>query len=279
MNHHPRKRFGQNFLHDQAVIEKIIAAINPQADDRIIEIGPGKGALTTPLLANVAQLDVIEIDRDLANLLESNFANHHSPITNHQSRVTSHQSPITNHHAQFTLHQLDALKLDLSDFACDQLRIVGNLPYNISTPLLFHLLSQANYIKDMTFMLQKEVVDRMVAGPDSKTYGRLSVMLQYSCDVTSLFTVKPGSFSPAPKVDSAVVRIVPDTERMQRVKDPMLLEHIVRDAFSQRRKTIRNSLKKRVEESILAELGIDPGARAENLSVDDYIALANRIKT
>lgn len=256
LNHRPRKRFGQNFLHDQAVIEKIIAAINPQTNDRIIEIGPGKGALTTPLLANVAQLDVVEIDRDLAELLTSQF---------------------TNHQSQFTLHQLDALKLDLSSFESVQLRIVGNLPYNISTPLLFHLLSQANHIKDMTFMLQKEVVDRMVACPGSKTYGRLSVMLQYSCEVTALFTVKPGSFSPAPRVDSAVVRIVPVAERIQRVKDPVLLEHIVRDAFSQRRKTIRNSLKKRVDENILAELGIDPGTRAENLSVADYIALANHI--
>ncbi|MEQ8289560.1 MAG: 16S rRNA (adenine(1518)-N(6)/adenine(1519)-N(6))-dimethyltransferase RsmA [Gammaproteobacteria bacterium] len=263
--HRARKRFGQNFLHDQAIIEKIVAAISPAKDDRIIEIGPGKGALTEPLLEKVKQLDVVEIDRDLANLLESLF--------------TNHQSPLTNDKPKFTLHQLDALKLDLSGFACNQLRIVGNLPYNISTPLLFHLLSQANYIKDMIFMLQKEVVDRMVAGPGSKTYGRLSVMLQYGCEVTSLFSVKPGSFNPAPKVDSAVVRIVPDAERMRRVKDPVLLEHIVRDAFSQRRKTIRNSLKKRVEESILAELGIDPGTRAENLSVDDYIALANRVKT
>lgn len=255
--HRARKRFGQNFLHDRTIIDRIIAAIDPQQDDRIIEIGPGKGALTEPLLNKLSQLDVIEIDRDLAELLSSRF--------------TSHQS-------QFTLYRQDALKLELSEFASKDLRIVGNLPYNISTPLLFHLLSQANYIKDMTFMLQKEVVERMVASPNSKTYGRLSVMLQYGCEVTALFTVKPGAFTPPPKVDSAVVRIVPKTERMQRVKDHGLLQAVVRDAFAQRRKTIRNSLRKQVDESVLTELGIDAGARAENLSVDDYIALANRLQ-
>ncbi len=256
LNHHPRKRFGQNFLHDSSVIDKIIAAIDPGENDHIIEIGPGKGALTVHLVEKVARLDVIEIDRDLAAMLEKQF---------NSTRAGLH------------LHLQDALTLELVTFNSNNLRIVGNLPYNISTPLLFHLLDQTRYISDMTFMLQKEVVDRMVARPNSKTYGRLSVMLQYACEVESLFTVKPGAFNPAPRVDSAVVRIVPNADKIARVQQAQLMARLVRDAFSQRRKTIRNSLKSYADEGLMMELGIDPGARAENLTVEDYIKLSNRL--
>ncbi len=254
--HRARKRFGQNFLHDSAVIDKIISAIDPGENDHVIEIGPGKGALTEHLLKRVARLDIIEIDRDLAAMLEQQFDSNRS---------------------QLHLHLQDALTLELSTFNNNSLRIVGNLPYNISTPLLFHLLDQTCYISDMTFMLQKEVVDRMAASPNSKTYGRLSVMLQYACEVESLFTVKPGAFNPAPRVDSAVVRIVPNADKIARVQQPRLMARLVRDAFSQRRKTIRNSLKSHTDERLMIDLGIDPAARAENLTVEDYIKLSNRL--
>lgn len=251
-NHRARKRFGQNFLHDPAVIQRIIAVINPQKQDHIIEIGPGKGALTKPLLANVNQLDIIEIDRDLVNSLPANlgFPEH------------------------LKIHQADALKFDFSSFNHTDLRIIGNLPYNISTPLLFHLLSHSSYIHDMVFMLQKEVVDRICATPGNKSYGRLSIMLQYFCDVESLFTIKPGSFNPSPKVDSAIVRLMPRNPEYT-LTDHEAFSFIVKAAFSQRRKTIRNTLKNILNESQLIEIGIAPEIRAENLAVKDFVELAN----
>jgi len=251
----PRKRFGQHFLHDQNVIARIIDAINPQADDQLVEIGPGRGALTLPLLDTVKQLDVIEIDRDL--------------IAWWQQQGKSN----------LTIHAVDALKVDycaLQRRPAHRLRIVGNLPYNISTPILFHLLRYRQCIADMHFMLQKEVVDRMGAGPGTKDYGRLSVMLQFYCNVEPLFDVRPGSFMPPPKVDSSVVRLIPHAQLPEGI-DETLLQQLVSQAFSQRRKTLRNSLKKWFSSEQLLALGIDPLERPEQLSVVTFIKLARQI--
>lgn len=251
--HRARKRFGQNFLHDPAIIQRIVDTINPQAEDHLLEIGPGKGALTKQLLERVNQLNVIEIDRDLVNHLESEL----------------------NYAKQLKVHQADALKFDFSSFGFLDLRIIGNLPYNISTPLLFHLLTYSNCIQDMVFMLQKEVVDRICAKHGTKQYGRLSVMLQYYCDVEALFTVKPGAFNPSPKVDSAIVRLRPLNTPQYELLEQESLSIIVREAFAQRRKTIRNALKNLLPESELQKVGIAPEMRAENLSVSEFVALAN----
>jgi 16S rRNA (adenine1518-N6/adenine1519-N6)-dimethyltransferase len=252
-HHQARKRFGQNFLHDPAIIQRIVDVINPQQQDNIIEIGPGKGALTKLILERVDNLDVIEIDRDLVNALKTNFVND----------------------KRLMIHEADALKLDFSQFNKSDLRIIGNLPYNISTPLLFHLLSFKDCIKDMLFMLQKEVVNRICAEPGNKQYGRLSIMLQYYCDVESLFTIKPGAFSPSPKVDSAIVKLTPLRKPRYTLSDHEILQVIVREAFSQRRKTIRNSLKNYVSEESIKQLGIAPETRAENLQISDFVKLAN----
>lgn len=251
--HRARKRFGQNFLHDPAIIQRIVDIINPQKQDHIIEIGPGKGALTKLILDRVEKLDVIEIDRDLVSALKTTI----------------------NDDKRLLIHEADALQLDLTQFNQQDLRIVGNLPYNISTPLLFHLLTYKHCIKDMLFMLQKEVVNRICAEPGNKQYGRLTVMLQYYCDVESLFIIKPGAFSPSPKVDSAIVRLKPLTTPRYELLDHDSLKLIVREAFSQRRKTIRNALKKYIEESKIKELGIAPETRAENLEIADFVKLAN----
>lgn len=251
--HRARKRFGQNFLHDPTIIQRIVDAINPQKHEHIIEIGPGKGALTFPILNHVEKLDVIEIDKDLAAALSTNFKNKN----------------------RLTIHETDALKLDFDSFDYTDLRIVGNLPYNISTPILFHLLTFRDHIKDMTFMLQKEVVDRICAKSGNKQYGRLSIMLQYYCDVESLFVVKPGAFIPSPKVDSAIVKLTPLAQPRYELSDHTCLETIVREAFSQRRKTIRNALRKYLDESIIKTVGIAPESRAENLQVSDFVTLAN----
>ncbi len=251
--HRARKRFGQNFLHDPVIIQRIVDIINPQQQDHIIEIGPGKGALTKLILERVETLDVIEIDRDLVSALETNL----------------------NDNDRLRIHEADALKLDLSQFKYQDLRIVGNLPYNISTPLLFYLLTYKHCIKDMLFMLQKEVVNRICAEPGNKQYGRLTVMLQYYCDVESLFIIKPGAFSPSPKVDSAIVRLKPLSKPRYELDDHESLKIIVREAFSQRRKTIRNALKKYIEECNIKELGIAPETRAENLEISDFVKLAN----
>jgi 16S rRNA (adenine1518-N6/adenine1519-N6)-dimethyltransferase len=253
--HHPRKRFGQHFLHDRSVIQKIIAALNLQRSDLVCEIGPGLGALTTHILPCVERLDVVEFDRDVIPQLVANC-----------QRL-----------GQLNVHQADALRFDFTSLASIErsLRIVGNLPYNISTPLLFHLLTQAQVIKDLHLMLQKEVVERIVATPGHKAYGRLSVMVQYHCAVTMLFTVKPGAFTPPPQVDSAVIRLVPHPVVPFIAHDAKIFAEVVRLAFNQRRKTLRNSLRTLLTPEQLIETAIDPQQRAEELSVEDYVRLAN----
>jgi 16S rRNA (adenine1518-N6/adenine1519-N6)-dimethyltransferase len=241
--HKARKRFGQNFLVDNRIIERIIATIAPKHDDNLLEIGPGQGAITLPLLDCVEQLNVIEIDRNLISILESL------------------QRP------NLIIHQGDVLKFDLNTLPIP-IRVVGNLPYNISSPVLFHLLENLDKIKDMTFMLQKEVVERMVANNGSKIYGRLSVMMQVFFDVQMIFIVPPESFNPAPRVESAIVHLKP--LRQPKTKDIRVLEKVVKLAFSQRRKTLRNCLK-----SILTQVqtDIDLSKRAEMLTIDDFITL------
>ena len=249
--HIPRKRFGQNFLVDDAIITSCVEAIRPEADDLMAEIGPGLGALTKPLLQHLDHLQVVEIDRDIIAWLKG-----HYPA------------------GKLTIHESDALKFDFAGLA-PRFRVVGNLPYNISTPLLFHLLDNAGHIIDMHFMLQKEVVERMVAQPSTPAYGRLSVMLQYRLQMEYLFTVPPESFDPAPKVESAFVRVVPYAQLPVLAKDEALLSRIVTAAFGQRRKTLRNTLKGLLDDAGFAALGIDPQARAENLSVAEFVAIAN----
>jgi 16S rRNA (adenine1518-N6/adenine1519-N6)-dimethyltransferase len=251
--HVARKRFGQNFLVSPGVVAKIVDAILPQADDNVVEIGPGLGALTEPLLARLDHLHVVEIDRDLIARLRERFPPE-----------------------RLTIHEGDALQFDFTDLGAD-LRVVGNLPYNISTPLLFHLAACADHVCDMHFMLQREVVDRMVASPGGSEYGRLSVMLQYRFEMERLFLVPPGAFNPAPKVESAVVRMVPRPRQALAAVDENLLEEVVKAAFSQRRKMLRNTLRERVSETDWAELGIDPTRRAEELAVGDYLRVANRL--
>jgi 16S rRNA (adenine1518-N6/adenine1519-N6)-dimethyltransferase len=269
--HTPRKRFGQNFLKDEQIIHQIIASLNIKPDDRVVEIGPGLGALTKPLLEEVNNLEVIELDRDLAEELKS-FAK---------------EAGLTQ---RFTIHQADALKFDFADLfkaknqtvnssgAVKKLRLIGNLPYNISTPLIFHLLNYCPIIQDMHFMLQKELVDRMSATPNNKNYGRLSVMIQYSCAVTSLFSVPANAFYPAPKVTSAVVRLVPFEKPPYPAKNIQRLKQVTTAAFSQRRKTLSNSLKNFLSKDAWNALAIDPGARAEQLSVEDFVRIANYLE-
>lgn len=228
-------------------------AINPQQHDHLIEIGPGKGALTLPLLNRVEKLNVIEIDRDLAVALKTNIGDEH----------------------RLTIYETDALNLDFNSFDHRDLRIVGNLPYNISTPILFHLLAFRENIKDMTFMLQKELVDRICANSGNKQYGRLSIMLQYYFDVESLLIVKPEAFTPSPKVDSAIVKLTPLPHPRYELSDHESLKVIVRESFSQRRKTIRNALRKYLDESTIRSAGIAPENRAENLEISDFVKLAN----
>ncbi|HIF88208.1 MAG TPA: 16S rRNA (adenine(1518)-N(6)/adenine(1519)-N(6))-dimethyltransferase RsmA [Candidatus Thioglobus sp.] len=243
MQHKARKRFGQNFLIDSQIIERIVATIAPRAKDNLIEIGPGKGALTLPLLENLNAMKVIEIDRDLIALLES------------------------QNHKKLTVIEADALIFDFGQLE-EKARIVGNLPYNISSPLLFHLLEHRSNVIDMTFMLQKEVVDRIVAPHGSKTYGRLSVMLQAFFDVELMFSVPKESFDPQPKIESAIIYFKPRTDAA--LSESTLLQKVVKAAFSQRRKTLRNCLK-----SILTQeqTDIDLSQRAEMLSVDEFINL------
>ncbi|TVO52327.1 16S rRNA (adenine(1518)-N(6)/adenine(1519)-N(6))-dimethyltransferase RsmA [Denitromonas halophila] len=251
MIHQARKRFGQNFLSDPNIIRKIVDSIAPQAGQRMVEIGPGLAAMTDPLLERLGKMEVVEIDRDLIALLKERY----SPDV-------------------LTIHEGDALKFDFGALGPD-LRIVGNLPYNISTPILFHLADFADQVRDMTFMLQKEVVMRMVADPGSSEYGRLSVMLQYRFRMGRLFDVPPGAFRPAPKVMSSIVRLVPRPTESLEAKDDTLLRKIVTAAFGQRRKTLRNTLRDFIDEAGLSALGIDSGQRAERLSVADYIAITN----
>jgi len=248
-----KKHLGQHFLVDPHYVARIVAAIRPEADDRMVEIGPGPGALTRPLLEVLRHLHVVEFDRDMVARLQTEF-----PAD------------------RLTLHQADALAFDFGALGPD-LRVVGNLPYNISSPLLFHLAEYAAGIRDMTFMLQKEVVDRMAAAPDTPDYGRLSVMLQARFAVTKLFIVPPGAFQPPPKVDSAIVRLTPLLVEAVPYHDHRVFADIVARAFGQRRKTLRNTLKGLVDEAAFASLGIDPMRRGETLSVAEFAALANHL--
>ncbi|KAF0164651.1 MAG: 16S rRNA (adenine1518-N6/adenine1519-N6)-dimethyltransferase [Rhodocyclaceae bacterium] len=269
--HVARKRFGQNFLVSPGIIHKIVEAIGPRAGDTVVEIGPGLGALTGPLLERIDHLHVVEIDRDLIARLRQRFPPE-----------------------RLTIHEGDALKFDFSALkGTGPLKIVGNLPYNISSPLLFHLVPFAPLVHDMHFMLQKEVVDRMVAAPGSKDFGRLSVMLQYHYHMERMFVVPPGAFNPAPKVDSAIVRMIPvdflkvgagglcipgiPLRGQVTAKDPTLFAKVVTAAFSQRRKMLRNTLREFISEADLAALGITPTARAEDIPVADYVRLANSL--
>ena len=255
--HRARKRFGQNFLHDTQVIQRIVSAIRPRPGDRLVEIGPGKGALTRPLLEAAGRIDVVELDRDLPPLLQAHCRGA----------------------GELIIHNDDALKFDFATLIDKddphKLRIVGNLPYNISTPLIFHLLDYADRIRDMHFMLQKEVVERLTAQPGSKDYGRLSIMVQYHCQAEYLFTVKPGSFTPIPKVDSAIVRLTPYQQAPVTIDHLRDFEILVRAAFAMRRKTLRNNLKDMLDAAIIESLGIDPVRRAETLTLEELASLAN----
>ncbi|BBF76550.1 MAG TPA: 16S rRNA (adenine(1518)-N(6)/adenine(1519)-N(6))-dimethyltransferase RsmA [Acinetobacter ursingii] len=255
--HKARKRFGQNFLHDQRVIAKIVRSVNPRPGENIVEIGPGLAALTSPLIGECDALTVVELDRDLAAGLPE--------------RVP--------HPERLTIVEADALKYDFSQLAQDgrPLRVVGNLPYNISTPLLFHLLEFGDKVKDMHFMLQKEVVERITAAPNSKEYGRLSVMIQYYCQPTFLFEVPAGAFNPPPKVTSAVFRLVPYLEKPIVAQDEKALSRLVAHVFTQRRKTLRNSLKGMLSEDGFEQAGVDPMARPETLTLAQFVALSDHM--
>jgi 16S rRNA (adenine1518-N6/adenine1519-N6)-dimethyltransferase len=254
MKHIPRKRFGQNFLTDQAVLHDIIAAINPQPDDVMVEIGPGLAAMTRLLLERLRELHVVELDRDLVERLNKTFDA-----------------------KRLHVHAGDALQFDFAALAPagGKLRVVGNLPYNISSPLLFHLAQIAPLVQDQHFMLQKEVVERMVAEPGGKTYGRLSVMLQWRYHMDLLFVVPPSAFDPPPQVDSAIVRMIPLAQPLP--CDAGRLEQVVQKAFSQRRKVLRNCLAGMFSEAELVSAGVDPQARAETVGVEKYVELANRL--
>ena len=251
--HTPRKRFGQHFLEDAGVVDQIVAAIHPQSGDRFVEIGPGLGALTLPLLQRLDHLDVIEIDRDIVADLRARPAGD-----------------------RLTIHDADALKFDFAAIGCD-LRVVGNLPYNISTPLLFHITGQAGVVRDAHFMLQREVVERMSAQPGTPEYGRLSVMLQYRWRVESLFDVAPSAFRPVPKVWSSIVRMIPHKVLPHAASDEKVFAQVVMRAFGQRRKILRNTLREMLAPTDFRQLGIDPAARGETLGVADFVRIANHI--
>jgi len=256
--HQARKRFGQNFLHDQKVIDRIIDAIDPQAGDHLLEVGPGQGALTHPLAASQARLDCVELDRDLAAFLQEEF----------------------RHADNVSIHQQDILKFDLPSLlpanGSDQrLRVIGNLPYNISTPVMFHLLKNHRLIQDMTFMLQLEVVQRLAAQPGDKNYGRLGLMAQYYCRIEHLFNVPSAAFTPKPKVSSAIVRLIPHVEFPVTAKDVEALQTVIRTAFNQRRKTLKNSLGNLMSIESLAQLQIDLGQRPENIGLADFVRISD----
>ncbi|MDB6060207.1 MAG: dimethyladenosine transferase [Verrucomicrobiaceae bacterium] len=251
--HRARKRFGQNFLHDQRIIQRIVSAIRPRATDVLLEIGPGQGALTATILETECTLRAVELDRDLVQMLQTQFG----------------ANP------RFHLQQGDALDVDLHTISPEKMRVVGNLPYNISTPLIFHLLKQSDAIVDMHFMLQKEVVERLAAGPGNRDYGRLSIMTQYFCRIEPLFEVPPESFSPQPKVQSAVVRLTPHQQLPHPARSFTALQNMVRTAFNQRRKTLRNAIQTLLNVEQISALGIDPGARPETLSLGAFVALAD----
>jgi len=261
--HQAKKRFGQNFLHDGSVIDRIVSSIRATEADNIIEIGPGLGAITRQLLPITKKMNVIELDRDIIPKLIFNC----------------------DGLGELVIHQTDALKFDYDQLCTSEsedgtpskinlMRIVGNLPYNISTPILFHLFEYASKIKDMHFMLQKEVVERMVAKPGSRTYGRLSVMTQSFCDTRMLFIVPPTAFTPEPKVESAIVWLAPRKEKLD-IQDRKLFAKVVAEAFNQRRKTLRNAWRKRIEAEDLESLGINPTLRPENISLAEFVKVSN----
>lgn len=254
MKHVAKKRFGQNFLTDQAIIANLIEAINPQKNQTLVEIGPGLGALTKPLLKKIDHLHVVEIDRDIVSWMQKEYPSNH-----------------------ITIHNVDALKFNFSQLG-NQLRVTGNLPYNISTPILFHLLDNLTHITDMHFMLQKEVVERMVAQPSTAAYGRLSVMLQYHLNMEYLMTVPPEAFDPAPKVESAFVRCIPHLAKPYIAQDYHLFYKVVLAAFGQRRKTIRNTLKDFLNDEDYVRLALNSQLRAENLSVASFVEISNFCK-
>lgn len=256
--HRPRKRFGQNFLRDDNVVQRIVACVHPVVGERVVEIGPGEGALTQGLVASGATLDAIELDRDLVPALLAAYG----------------LNP------RFKLHNTDVLRFDFEQLAQregERLRIVGNLPYNISTPLILKLLEHTDLIQDMHFMLQREVVVRLAAQPGGKDWGRLGIVAQYHCSVEHLFDVPPEAFRPPPKVQSAIVRLTPHAKPCWPACDEAVLRSTVQAAFAQRRKTLRNNLKGLIDSAELKALGIDPGARAETLALPQFIDIANAI--
>ena len=257
LSHQIRKRFGQNFLHDKHVISKILGAVSPTKNDHILEIGPGFGAITKQLAQSGAKLDCIELDADLAASLKTEYREYKS----------------------VNILQADALKFDLNSIATEKnsLRVVGNLPYNISTPLIFHLLKSSYLIRDMTFMLQLEVIQRMVSKVGSKSYGRLGLMVQYYCEVEHLFNIASDAFVPRPKVVSALARLTPHKSPEVTAKDPECLKTVIQTAFNQRRKTIRNSLSTLVSESLLEEILVNKKLRPENLTLQDYVRISDAI--
>ena len=255
--HQARKRFGQNFLQDQAIIDDILAAISPEEGQHLVEIGPGQGAITHPLLDSGAEVDVVELDRDLIPILEKKFSTQKN----------------------LKIHAADALNFDFASLKGDDkpLRVIGNLPYNITTPLLFHLLEQADCIEDMCFMLQKEVVERICAQPGTKSYGRLSIMIQHQCEAELLFIVPPEAFDPIPKVDSAIIYLRPLTLPRGGSIDLEALNKVVTAAFSQRRKTLSNTLKNIVSSEQILALGLKPEQRAETVSIEQFVALSKLV--
>lgn len=256
--HIPRKRFGQHFLCDQGVIHRIVHAIAPKRGEHVLEIGPGQGAMTLPLMKQLHAMEVIELDRDLIHELSARV----EPF------------------GELQVHNQDVLTFDFTKAKHDarMLRVVGNLPYNISTPLIFHLLDHAAVISDMVFMLQKEVADRLAAPAGSDAYGRLSVMVQYHCEVHTLFDVAPSAFYPPPKVESSIIRLRPYQTLPWPAKDEKQFADIVKLAFAQRRKTLKNNLKSVATAAVFEKLGLDPGLRAEVLPVADFVRLANALK-
>lgn len=256
-DHTPRKRFGQHFLSDQAIVHRIVDALAPKIGQHLVEIGPGQGAMTLPILKLAQQLDVVELDRDLIPALEER----------------------TQHAGRLNIHQADALQFDFASLKTDarMLRIFGNLPYNISTPLIFHLLSFSNIVSDMLFMLQKEVAERLAAPADSNHYGRLSVMTQYHCDVHLLFDVPPTAFFPPPQVQSSIVKLIPHQVLPYEANDYAMLESVVKHAFGQRRKTLRNSLKQLMDADAWSRVSVRPEQRPEELGVKEFVEISNTI--